>query len=276
MFKQPIRFLALCFSTLLLCTGAVAQEGVLKASSEKTEQIESWLRYATVAKTGAGKKTVFVFCNIECPRCARFSAMVEALPENVQKEFEFRWILSRARDNGLLYSLENPTSSIFETFREQKPKPIIDEQGLMMGITYNAVIGGQVAELFPRYSDGSLNYTPVFVFKTDDGFEKRSLESLEGQPMEKIFSQAQHVEGKELIPIVKQVFTKFEKQQDRYFTVTEAAQLRLLPADDSPVVSILDAGFTTSPIGEDEDWISVEMQSGIPFAFVKKTQGKFE
>lgn len=266
------------FTILLAPISARAEQGVFRASAENTAKIESWLQYVTSVTTGTGKKTVFVFAGIECPRCIRFSEMVSGLPKEALKEFEFRWVLYPGRNMGLFYPLvsQDGGAALMEVYREQKPKAVVDEESIMLGTSYNSLISGRINMLFPVEASREIRYTPVFVYKTDKGFVIRSLESLKEKPLESVFADATQVIKKELIPTFKAFLETATEAKGQRLLTTQTANLRMLPDDNAPALETIDEGYAVSYVLETKDWIAVSLQDTAPFAFIKKSEGKMQ
>jgi hypothetical protein len=158
---------------------------------------------------------------------------------------------------------------VSEMFRDKQPKPIANEEDLMLSLAYNRSLKGQVARYLPLSG-----YTPIVIVKKDGVFHRFSAEDLNGK-MYDMLKDAEHVASKPVMPEMgKKIFEEFKDVPNPVTMVTKLpTKVRIFPLDDSPVVQTLGAGFGLTPVIELGDWYGIEFQNP-PFLFVKKSELK--
>lgn len=249
--------LAILVAVLALCCAPAM------AAQDKNKTIEGLLERLAFAQAGTGEQTIIVVCSPECPRCERFSGLVDALSPEQAAKFEFRWVMQRGSDPGLLYVMEN--GNVSQMYKDKQPKPIADEQRLSFGMAYNDAILSQVFRYVPIPA-----YTPIIIFKKDGAFCTATLEDVEEGKIHEVLDGSGHVDTKPLVSIVEDMFKTFDEVKKRATMTTIAdTPIRLLPVDDSPSIDVVGPGFRITPVIEKDGWYGIEFNNP-PFLFIRK------
>lgn len=254
---------------LLLCGAAFAAPTGAIISGEKAAEAEALMQYLTGAVEGEGKKTVLVSCGVRCPRCGVFDKLItEFMPEEVRKQYQFRWTFFPDEEYpGLFFPMENiPGAGIKQLYAEGKPRDLQNPDLIKAITAKNDMIYVRIASLFP--SRGGV--TPNIYIKTPEGIRRFTLEDFREATPGEILSDAMHIPQKDMPSIIRdeEAFTPLPPGKHVY--ASKRTMIRMFPTEDAPVFQALDKHRGGPASGENDEWISMPLQSGGAM-FIKKS-----